>query len=153
VNPNQPVVRMRTMDENVAQNFAQPKFRSLLLSIFAGIALVIAAVGIYGVMAYSTAQRSTEMAIRMALGCSTQRIFLLVVKDGMRKIAFGIAIGLGLGFVLARSVRSLLFGVSTADSVTLGISIIVIAAAGLLACLVPAARAARIPIVETIREN
>ncbi len=153
VNPNQPVVRVRTMDENVAQNFAQPKFRSLLLSIFAGIALVIAAVGIYGVMAYSTAQRSTEMAIRMALGCSTQRIFLLVVKDGMRKIVFGIAIGLGLGFVLARSVKSLLFGVSTADSVTLGISIVVITAAGLLACLVPAARAARIPIVETIREN
>jgi putative ABC transport system permease protein len=153
VNANQPVVRVRTMDENVAQNFAAPKFRSLLLSIFAGIALVIAAVGIYGVMAYSTVQRSTEMAIRMALGCSTQRIFLIVVKDGMRKIAYGIAIGLVLGLLLARSVKSLLFGVSTADSLTLGLSIVVIAAAGLLACIVPAARAARTSIVETIREN
>lgn len=153
VNANEPVVKVRTMEENVAQNFAQPKFRSLLLSIFAGIALVIAAVGVYGVMAYSTLQRTTEMAIRMALGCSTRGIFLIVVKDGLMKIGAGIVIGLGLGLVLARSVKSLLFGVSTADSMTLIISIVVIIAAGLIACLIPAARAARVPIVETIREN
>ena len=153
VNPNQPVVRVRTMEENVAQNFAQPKFRSLLLSIFAGIALLIAAVGIYGVMAYATLQRSTEMAIRMALGCTERGIFLIVVKDALRKIAYGIAIGLVLGLVLARSVKSLLFGVSSADSVTLAVSIVVIVATGLIACMVPAVRAARVPIVETIREN
>jgi putative ABC transport system permease protein len=153
VNRNQPVVRIRTMEENVAQNYAQPKFRSLLLSVFAGIALVIAAVGIYGVMAYSTVQRSTEMAIRMALGCSTRGIFLMVVKDGTRKIAYGLGIGLVLGLLLARSVKSLLFGVSTSDPATLVLSAVVIAAVGLLACIVPAARAARVPIVETIREN
>jgi putative ABC transport system permease protein len=144
---------VRTMEENVAQNFAQPKFRSLLLSIFAGIALLIAAVGIYGVMAYATLQRSTEMAIRMALGCTERGIFLIVVKDALRKIAYGIAIGLVLGLVLARSVKSLLFGVSSADSVTLAVSIVVIVATGLIACMVPAVRAARVPIVETIREN
>jgi ABC-type lipoprotein release transport system permease subunit len=153
VNGNQPVVRIRTMEENVAQNYAQPRFRSLLLSIFAGIALAIAAVGIYGVMAYSTVQRSTEMAIRMALGCSTRCIFLLVVKDGLRKIAYGLGIGLVLGLLLARSVKSLLFGVSTADPATLVVSCVVILVVGLLACIVPAARAARLPIVETIREN
>jgi predicted permease len=153
VDANQPVVRIRTMEENVAQNFAAPRFRSLLLSIFAGIALVIACVGIYGVMAYSTLQRTTEMAIRMALGCSTSSIFLLVIKDGLRKIAYGILIGLTLGLVLARSVKSLLFGVSTTDSVTLAVSISLIAATGMLACLIPAVRAARVPIVETIREN
>jgi predicted permease len=153
INANQPVVRVRTMDDNVAQNYTQPRFRSLLLSIFAGIALVIAAVGIYGVMAYSTVQRSTELAIRMALGCSTRRIFLIVVKDGMRKIAYGVAIGLVLGLLLARSVKSLLFGVSAADWLTWGLSIVVIVAAGVLACLVPASRAARISIIETIREN
>jgi predicted permease len=153
VNRNQPVVRVRTMEENVAQNYAQPKFRSLLLTIFAGIALVIAAVGIYGVMAYSTVQRSTEMAIRMALGCSTHRIFLIVIKDGMRKIAYGLGIGLALGLLLARSVKSLLFGVSSADPATLAISAAVIVAVGLLACIVPAVRAASLPIVETIREN
>ena len=153
VNPNQPVVRVRTMEENVAQNFAQPKFRSLLLSIFAAIALLIAAVGVYGVMAYTTLQRSTEMAIRMALGCSTRGIFLIVLKDGMRKIGAGIAIGLVLGLVLARSVKSLLFGVSSADSVTLAVAVMVILATGLMACMVPAVRAAHVPIVETIREN
>ncbi|HEY3706704.1 MAG TPA: ABC transporter permease [Terracidiphilus sp.] len=153
VNRNQPVVRVRTMEENVAQNYAQPKFRSLLLTIFAGIALVIAAVGIYGVMAYSTVQRSTEMAIRMALGCSTHRIFLIVIKDGMRKIAYGLGIGLALGLLLARSVKSLLFGVSSADPATLALSAAVIVAVGLLACIVPAVRAASLPIVETIREN
>jgi putative ABC transport system permease protein len=153
VNPNQPVVHVRTMEENVAQNYAQPRFRSLLLSIFAGIALVIAAVGIYGVMAYAAVQRSTEMAIRMALGCSTRLIFLLVVKDGLRKIAYGVGIGLVLGLLLARSVKSLLFGVSTADPVTLVLSIVVIIAVGLLACIIPALRAARVPIVDTIREN
>jgi putative ABC transport system permease protein len=153
VDANQPVVKIRTMEENVAQNFAAPRFRSLLLSIFAGIALVIACVGIYGVMAYSTLQRTTEMAIRMALGCSTSNIFLLVIKDGLRKIAYGVAIGLALGLVLARSVKSLLFGVSTTDGVTLAISISLIAATGMLACLIPAVRAARVPIVETIREN
>ncbi|HEY2858835.1 MAG TPA: ABC transporter permease [Terracidiphilus sp.] len=153
VNANQPVVRVRTMEENVAQNFAQPKFRSLLLTIFAGIALLIAAVGVYGVMAYSTLQRTTEMAIRMALGCSTRGIFLIVVKDGLIKIGAGVVIGLALGLVLARSVKSLLFGVSSADSVTLAISVVVIIAAGLIACLIPAARAARVPIVQTIREN
>src|SRR6185437_12688578 len=151
VNPNQPVVRVRTMEENVAQNFAQPKFRSLLLSIFAAIALLIAAVGVYGVMAYTTLQRSTEMAIRMALGCSTRGIFLIVLKDGMRKIGAGIAIGLVLGLVLARSVKSLLFGVSSADSVTLAVAVMVIIATGLMACMVPAVRAAHVPIVETIR--
>jgi predicted permease len=153
VNPNQPVVRVRTMEENVAQNFAQPKFRSLLLSIFAGVSLLIAAVGVYGVMAYATLQRSAEMAIRMALGCSTRRIFLIVVKEGMRKIAAGIVIGLALGLVLARSVKSLLYGVSSADSLTLAVSVVVIVVAGMIACLLPAARAARVPIVETIREN
>jgi ABC-type antimicrobial peptide transport system permease subunit len=141
------------MEENVAQNYAQPKFRSLLLTIFAGIALVIAAVGIYGVMAYSTVQRSTEMAIRMALGCSTHRIFLIVIKDGMRKIAYGLGIGLALGLLLARSVKSLLFGVSSADPATLALSAAVIVAVGVLACIVPAVRAASLPIVETIREN
>ncbi len=91
INPNQPVVRIRTMEENVAQNFAQPRFRTLLLVVFAGIALLIAAVGVYGVMAYATVQRSSEMAIRLALGCSVDRIFMLVVTDGLRLTLIGVA--------------------------------------------------------------
>ena len=72
-------------------NFAQPRFRTLLLVVFAGIALLIAAVGVYGVMAYATVQRSSEMAIRLALGCSVDRIFMLVVTDGLRLTLIGVA--------------------------------------------------------------
>ena len=113
INPNQPVVRIRTMEENVAQNFAQPRFRTLLLVVFAGIALLIAAVGVYGVMAYATVQRSGEMAIRMALGCSVERIFMLVCRDGLRLTLIGVGIGTVLGLALGRWLKSLLFGVSS----------------------------------------
>ena len=119
INPDQPVVHIRTMEENVAQNFSQPHFRALLLLIFAGLALLIAAVGVYGVMAYSTAQRSGEMAIRMALGCSVERIFTLVLTDGLRLTLIGVGIGAALSIVLGHWLKSLLFGVSSTDAVTL----------------------------------
>lgn len=153
INPNQPVVRIRTMEENVAQNFAQPRFRTLLLVVFAGIALLIAAVGVYGVMAYSTAQRSGEMAIRMALGCGVDRIFMLIVTDGLRLTLIGIAIGTVLGLALGRWLKSLLFGVSSADAVTLVGAIAVVLAAGLVATLIPARRASRVEIATIMREN
>jgi putative ABC transport system permease protein len=153
INPNQPVVRIRTMEENVAKNFAQPRFRTLLLVVFAGIALLIAAVGVYGVMAYATVQRSGEMAIRMALGCSVDRIFMLVVTDGLRLTFIGVAIGTALGLALGRWLKSLLFGVSSADALTLAGSIAVVIVAGLAATIIPARRASRIEIATMMREN
>jgi ABC-type antimicrobial peptide transport system permease subunit len=153
INPDQPVVRVRTMDENVAQNFSQPHFRALLLLIFAGLALLIAAVGVYGVMAYSTAQRSGEMAIRMALGCSVQRIFALVLADGLRLTLIGVAIGTALSIVLGHWLKSLLFGVSSTDAVTLVGAIAVVVAAGMAATLLPARRASHVQIASMMREN
>jgi len=152
-NPDQPVVRIRTMEENVAQNFSQPQFRALLLLIFAGLALLIAAVGVYGVMAYSTAQRSGEMAIRMALGCSVERIFTLVLTDGLRLILIGVGIGTALTLVLGHWLKSLLFGVSSTDALTLLGAIAVVMAAGMAATLLPAWRASRVQIAAIIREN
>ncbi len=152
-NPAQPVVRIRTMEENVAQNFSQPQFRALLLLIFAGLALVIAAVGVYGVMAYSTAQRSGEMAIRMALGCSVERIFTLVLRDGLRLTLIGVGIGTALSIVLGHWLKSLLFGVSPTDAVTLLGAIVVVIAAGMAATLLPARRASLVQIASTMREN
>ncbi len=152
-NPNQPVVRIRTMEENVAQNFSQPRFRALLLLIFAGLALMIAAVGMYGVMAYSTAQRSGEMAIRMALGCSVGRIFALVLTDGLRLMLIGVAIGSALSLVLGHWLKSLLFGVSSTDVGTLLGAIAVVMAAGMAATLLPARRASRVQIATMMREN
>ena len=153
INPNQPVVKIRTMEENVAQNFAQPRFRTLLLVVFAAIALLIAAVGVYGVMAYATVQRSSEMAIRLALGCSVDRIFMLVVTDGLRLTLIGVAIGTVLGLALGRWLKSLLFGVSSADALTLAGSIAVVIVAGLAATIIPARRASRVEIATMMREN
>ena len=141
------------MEENVAQNFAQPRFRTLLLVVFAGIALLIAAVGVYGVMAYATVQRSSEMAIRLALGCSVDRIFMLVVTDGLRLTLIGVAIGTVLGLALGRWLKSLLFGVSSADALTLAGSIAVVIVAGLAATIIPARRASRVEIATMMREN
>jgi len=152
-NPDQPVVRIRTMEENVAQNFSQPQFRALLLLIFAGLALVIAAVGVYGVMAYSTAQRSGEMAIRMALGCSVEQIFTLVLTDGLRLTLIGVGIGTALSIVLGHWLKSLLFGVSPTDAVTLLGAIAAVVAAGMVATLLPARRASRVQIASMMREN
>jgi len=152
-NPDQPVVRIRTMEENVAQNFSQPQFRALLLLIFAGLALLIAAVGVYGVMAYSTAQRSGEMAIRMALGCSVERIFTLVLTDGLRLILIGVGIGTALSIVVGHWLKSLLFGVSSTDAMTLLVAIVVVMAAGVAAKLLPARRASRVQIAAMMREN
>ena len=152
-NPDQPVVHIRTMEENVAQNFSQPQFRALLLIIFAALALVIAAVGVYGVMAYSTAQRSGEMAIRMALGCSVERIFTLVLTDALRLILIGVGIGTALSIVLGHWLKSLLFGVSSTDAVTLVGAIAVVMAAGMAATLLPARRASRVQIAAMMREN
>jgi len=141
------------MEENVSQNFAQPRFRTLLLAVFAGIALLIAAVGVYGVMAFATIQRSGEMAIRMALGCSVERVFMLVVKDGLRLTLIGAAIGAVLGIGLGRWLKSLLFGVSATDGTTIAGAVVVVVAAGLAASLVPARRASRIEIAAMMREN
>ena len=153
VNPNQPVVRIRTMEENVAQNFSQPRFRTLLLVVFAGIALLIAAVGVYGVMAYATVQRAGEMAIRMALGCSVEQVFLLVVLDGLRLTLVGVGIGTVLGLVLGRWLKALLFGVSAADAITIMAAIVVVLCAGAAATIIPARRASRIEIATMMREN
>jgi putative ABC transport system permease protein len=153
INPDQPVVGIRTMVENVAQNFSQPKFRALLLLIFAGLALLIAAVGVYGVMAYSTAQRSGEMAIRMALGCSVERIFTLVLTDGLRLTLIGVAIGTALSIVLGHWLKSQLYGVSSTDAVTLLGAIAVVVAAGMAATLLPARRASRVQVASMMREN
>ena len=100
---------------------------------------MIAAVGIYGVMAYATQQRSAEMAIRMALGSSAERIFLLVVKDGLRLTALGAATGMVLGLVFGRYIKSLLFGIESTDAVTLGLAVVVALITGMAASVLPRA--------------
>jgi putative ABC transport system permease protein len=153
LNPNQPVIRVRTMEENVAASIAQPRLRTLLLAIFAAVALLIAAVGIYGVMSYAIAQRSREMGIRLALGSSARGIFQLVVGEAMRLAGTGIVLGAVAALMAGAYVKSLLFGVPASDLLSLVASSAVVVCAALAASLGPARRAARVTISETLREN
>ena len=153
LNPNQPVVKVRTMEENVADNIAQPRFRTMLLVIFASVALIIAAVGLYGVMAYATTQRSREIGIRMALGSSTEQIFRLILTDGLRLTAGGVVIGIVIALVVAGYVKSLLFSTSSTDPLTIVSSSAVVGAVGLASSLVPALRASKIQISQILREE
>ena len=122
-------------------------------SAIAAVALLLAAVGIYGVMAYATLQRSGEIAIRMALGCGRDRIFTLILADGMGLTLVGTLIGTAAGLAVARYLKSLLFGVSATDAITLGVSITVVLLAGLAASVIPARRASRVEITTLMREN
>jgi putative ABC transport system permease protein len=125
----------------------------MCLGLFALLALVLAAIGIYGVMAHSTEQRSQEIGIRMALGAARPAILGMVVRQGMAHVAVAIAIGAAGALALSRMLGSLVFDVSTADPLTFGAMALLLAATGLLACWLPARRASGIDPVETIRSE
>jgi len=142
---------VRTMQQLVSRSLSMRRFSVLLLVIFAGLALLLAAVGIYGVMAYSVAQRSHEMGIRMALGARAADVRGLVVRQTMRLAFIGVVIGLAAAFALTRVMSSLLFGVTATDPpVFTGISVLLVVVA-LLASYVPARRATRVDPIVALR--
>lgn len=120
------------------------RFRTLLLALFAGLALLLAVVGTYGVMALAVSQRTQEMGIRLALGAQPSHILRMVIGGGLRPLVVGAAIGLCGGFLLSRTVAGLLFNVRPADPVTFVVASLVILTAGLAATWIPARRACRI---------
>jgi putative ABC transport system permease protein len=151
LDPDQPVADVRTLDQVVAKSIARPRFNAMLLAIFAGVALVLASVGIYGVMNYSATQRTQEIGIRMALGAKPRDILRLVVGHGMKLTAAGVAIGIIVSLALTRVMTNLLFGVTATDLPTfLGVSILLTAVA-LLANYIPARRATRLNPVAALR--
>lgn len=129
------------------------RFRTSLISIFAGIALLLAALGVYGVLAYSVTRRSRELGIRMALGAPRSRMFGMVVRDGMLPVAAGLVLGVAGAWIGSGLVRSLLFGVAPNDVPTLGATIGVLTATALCACMVPAARAIGVDPLVSLREQ
>ena len=138
-----PVFNVKTMEERLAEVVAQPKVNLVVLTTFALLALLIAAIGTYGVMAYAVAQRTRELGIRVALGASGDRVVRLVVRQGMVPALVGVGIGL-VGAVLgARLLASLLYGVGTHDVSTFAIAVVALGAVALAACYVPARRAAQ----------
>ena len=139
----QPITEVQTLEQILAQSRAQSKFTMALFGIFSGVALVLAIVGIYGVISYAVAQRMHEMGIRMALGADKKDIFRLVIGGGLKLAGIGIAIGLVAPFTLTRLMSSLLYKVSPADPLTIIGSAILFLAAALLASYIPARRASR----------
>jgi putative ABC transport system permease protein len=148
--PSIPIYGVAPMEDLIANQTAQSRFTMWLMGVFAAAALMLAVVGIYGVMAYLVSQRTQEIGIRLALGASTSDLLRLVVGNGARLVAGGVAIGVVASFVLQRLVSSLLFGVSAADAAS-AIAVGVLAAVALLACYVPAIRATRISPLRALR--
>lgn len=146
-----PIANVATMDRLLAESVAVPRFRTLLLGIFAALALVLASVGIYGVISYSVTQRTHEIGIRMALGAQGRNVMTMVIRQGIVLALTGVAIGLAGSVALTRLMETLLFEVSTTDSATFaGVAALLIAVA-LLACWVPARRASRVDPMAALR--
>jgi len=151
IDKDQPVSDISSMEEIVSDSVARQRFSMLLLGVFAGVALVLAAVGIYGVMSYSVAQRTREIGIRIALGAQRSDVLRMTVGQGLRLVLTGVAIGLAGAFVLTRVMSTLLFGVSPTDALTfISISIVLVSVA-VLASYVPALRATRVDPMFALR--
>jgi putative ABC transport system permease protein len=146
-----PLTAVRVFDEYVSRSLARPRFNALLLSIFAGTALLLTAIGIYGVMAYSVAQRTNEIGIRIALGAAQSSIFRLVVGQAMTLVGISVVIGLAGAFAATRLLSSLLFGVGVWDPMTFGAIVILISIVAFLAAWLPARRAARVDPIVALR--
>jgi len=146
-----PLFGVKTMEEYISTSVAAPRFSTTLLSIFAGVALVLTVVGLYGVMSYSVAQRTNEIGIRLALGAQARDVLLMIVKQGSVLILLGLVIGLAGAFALTRLIASLLFGVTAKDPFTFAAVAVLLAAVALLACYVPAWRATKVDPMEALR--
>src|SRR5262245_9603980 len=153
LNPEQPVAEIRTMDSLMAKSMARARFNTLLMAVFAAVALILASVGIYGVMANYVTQRTQEIGIRMALGARTGDVMKLVIGQGMRLVLAGLVMGLAGTVGLTRLMKKMLFGVSTTDPMTYAVIALLLTLVALLACWIPARRATRLdPLVSLHNE-
>jgi putative ABC transport system permease protein len=153
MDPGQPVLKVGTMDQILAGSLSRQRLTMLLLAAFAGLALILAAVGISSVLSYGVRRRGREIGIRMALGAVPADILRMMILDGMRPALIGMAIGLAAAFALGRVLSGLIFGVSAADPATFAAVAAILAAVALIACLAPARRATRVHPLRALREE
>jgi putative ABC transport system permease protein len=153
IDPNQPLVKARTMEDNMAATVAQPRFRTWLIGIFAALALTLAAVGIYGVTSYSVAQRSSEIGIRVALGAQPADVFRILVGEGLRFALIGVAVGLVGALVFTRLLASFLYGTSASDPLIFSSVALLMIAICAAASFFPARRATRVDPMVALRHE
>ena len=151
VDRSAPVSEVKTMEIIMSEAVTQPRFNLYLLGLFGGIALLLSAAGIYGVTAYAVTQRTHEFGIRMALGAQVGDVLKMILGQGIRLIAAGIAIGLLASFALTRLLKSLLFGVSVTDPLTFVAITVVLMSVALMACYIPARRATKVDPLVALR--
>jgi putative ABC transport system permease protein len=153
VDPGVPVYGIRTMDDVVAKNLAARRFALELLGVFAAVAFLIAAIGIYGVMAYTFSRRTGEIGLRMALGAQRGDILKVVLGEGARMVVFGVAAGLIGSAMLTRFLQTLLFEIKPTDPITFGVLTALLVSVAILACLIPAQRASRVDPLVALRHE
>jgi predicted permease len=153
IDPNQPVGQVRAMDDFVSADLARPRFTMLLLGAFAGTALLLAALGLYGVIAFWVTQRTREIGVRVALGAQYHDVLRLVLLHGLSLSAAGIAIGVAVTLGLGRALSSLLYGIAPTDPVTLVLSALVLAGVATAATYLPARRAARVDPIMALKAD
>jgi len=151
IDRDQPIASLQTMDEVVAGSVSSQRFTSFLLGAFAAVALLLAAIGIYSVMAYTVSQRTGEIGLRLALGAQTGDVLKLIVRQGMTMTLIGVTAGLGASFALTRVMSSLLFNVSATDPITFIVVPVLLTGVALGACFVPARRATRVDPMVALR--
>jgi putative ABC transport system permease protein len=148
---NLALTNVQTIGELMSQGLWAPRMGAGMLAVFGGLALVLAVIGVYGVLSYSVNQQKREIGIRMAMGAQTGRVLRSVVAQGMRLAAAGLVLGLIVAFAAMRYLSSLLFGVSAHDPLTFGGVALVLALAAVLACYIPARRATRVDPIIALR--
>ncbi len=151
VDKDQYVATIQPMTKLVAESVARRRFNALLTGLFAAVALLLAAVGIFGVLNYSVAQRTQEIGLRVALGAQTRDVLRLVLGQGVRLILFGLAAGLAASFALTRVLAGMLFGVKPTDPLTFVAVSFLLASVALLACYIPARRATKVDPLVALR--
>ena len=148
---DEPVSNIATMDQLIYDSVARSRFTAVLLAVFAALAMILACIGIYGVMAYATAQRRNEIGIRMALGAQRGDILRLVLGQGVKLALLGVVIGVAGGLALTRFLQNLLFHISAYDPLTFAGVAVLLTLVALAACYIPARRAMRVDPMDALR--
>jgi ABC-type antimicrobial peptide transport system permease subunit len=151
IDPEVPVSDVLTLSEAVSKALGNPRFAARVFGAFALVALMLSALGLYGLLAYSVGRRTREIGVRVALGADRSDVRRLVLREGLALTAIGIAVGLAAAALTSRALRSLLFGVTAGDAITYAVGPAVLAAVALVACLLPARRAARVDPAVALR--